>query len=423
VHARRGRSSKLRKHNFALMNRELLDKIVNAVLYEGYILYPYRASSKKNQRERFTFGRIYPQEYSDAQTGSEPCLMQTECLVRNESHDAALEITVRFLQPLARKTGEEVWLEAIEREVKLSPVALNAPVKRVHEFTFPASNSIDAAITRRNEVICGRIELEARPIERSVVKISVRIFNETPVPIEMDNQDAVLMRTFASTHTILHAPGGKFVSLFDPDPDCLELAGECRNVGTWPVLVGDKEKQEHDTMLSSPIILYDYPRIAPESAGELFDSTEIDELLTLRVQTLTDTEKIEMRRVDEQARKILERAENLRPEEFLKMHGTLREVRKTNEEFFNPAQRRESAAVNGVTLKPGDRVRIRPKRRADVMDIALEGKIAIIEAVEEDVDKNVHFAVVLEDDPGRDIGLMRHVGHRFFYAADEVELL
>jgi len=96
------------------------------------------------------------------------------------------------------------------------------------------------------------------------------------------------------------------------------------------------------------------------------------------------------------------------------MHGALREVRKTDDEFFNPAQRRNSATVNGVTLKAGDRVRIRPKRRADVMDIALEGKIAMIEAVEEDVDKNVHFAVVLEDDPGRDIGLMRHVGHRFF---------
>jgi hypothetical protein len=174
-------------------------------------------------------------------------------------------------------------------------------------------------------------------------------------------------------------------------------------------------------MLSSPIILYDYPQIAPESPGDLFDSTEIDELLTLRVQALTDEEKIEMQLVDEQARKILERAENLRPEEFLKMHGTLREVRNTNEEFFNPVQPRENAVVDGVTLKAGDRVRIRPRRRADVMDIALDGKIAIIEAVEEDVDKNVHFAVVLEDDPGRDIGMMRYIAHRFFYSADEVE--
>jgi hypothetical protein len=405
------------------MNRELVDKIVNAVLYEGYILYPYRASSKKNQRERFTFGRIYPQEYGDAQNGREPCLMQTECLVRNESRDAAIEITVRFLQPLARKTGEEVWLEAIEREVKLASVPLNAPIKQVHEFTFPAARSVDKEVTRSNEVICGRIEVETRPLEQAIVKINARVLNESPLPTQMGNQDAVLMRTFASTHTILHALGGKFVSLLDPDPDCVEPARACRNIGTWPVLVGDKEKREHDTMLSSPIILYDYPQIAPESAGDLFDGTEIDEILTLRVQALSDTEKIEMRRVDEQARKILERAENLRPEEFLKMHGTLREVRKTNDEFFNPAQRRTSATVKGVTLKAGDRVRICPKRRADVMDIALEGKIAIIEAVEEDVDKNVHFAVVLEDDPGRDIGLMRHVGHRFFYAADEVEPL
>ena len=416
------------------MNQELIDKIVNAVLYEGYILYPYRASSKKNQRERFTFGRIYPQEYSDAQNGREPCLMQTEFLMRNESHDAALEISVRFLQPLARETGGQVcdrtdserriWLEAMEREVKLSPVPLNQVIARSHAFEFLAAETSDGPIVRRTEGINGQIELETRTVDSATVRIRVRIFNKTQLPEDaIENQDAVLMRTFASTHTILHVPGGKFVSLLDPDPDCIELTETCRNIGTWPVLVGDKEKHERDTMLSSPIILYDYPQIAQESTGDFFDSTEIDELLTLRVQSLTDTEKMEMRHVDEQARKILERAENLRPEQFLKMHGTLREVRKTNEEFFNPAQRRESAVVDGVTLKAGDRVRIRPKRRADVMDIALDGKIAIIEAVEEDVDKNVHFAVVLEDDPGRDIGLMRHVGHRFFYAADEVEPL
>jgi hypothetical protein len=404
------------------MNRDLVDKIVSAVLYEGYILYPYRASSKKNQRERFTFGRIYPQEYSNVQNGREPCLMQTECLVHNESHDATLEIAVRFLQPLVRKTGDQNWLEAIEREVKLSPIPLNQAIARSRSFKFPAGQNMDGAILRRSEAINGEIELETHTVDSATVKISVRIFNKTQLSEDtIENQDAVLMRTFASTHTILNAPGGKFVSLLDPDPDCIELTAACRNIGTWPVLVGDKEKHERDAMLSSPIILYDYPQIAPESAGDLFDSTEIDELLTLRVQALSDTEKIEMQHVDEQARKILERAENLRPEEFLKMHGTLREVRKTNEEFFNPARRRESAAVGGVTLKAGDRVRICPKRRADVMDIALEGKIAVIEAVEEDVDKNVHFAVVLEDDPGRDIGMMRYIAHRFFYSADEVE--
>src|ERR1700745_3254509 len=144
------------------MNRELVNKIVNAVLYEGYILYPYRASSKKNQRERFTSGRIYPQEYSVAQNGREPFLMQTECLVRNESHDAALEITVRFLQPLARATGEtlrarpassapRILVEAIEREVKLSTVLLNEAIARSHAFKFPAAQRIDGAVIQRSE--------------------------------------------------------------------------------------------------------------------------------------------------------------------------------------------------------------------------------------------------------------------------------
>jgi hypothetical protein len=86
------------------MNTALVDKVVKAVLYEGYILYPYRASSKKN-RERFTFGRVYPQDYSSAQNGAEPCLMQTECLVRNESKDALVAISVRFLHPMAREVG------------------------------------------------------------------------------------------------------------------------------------------------------------------------------------------------------------------------------------------------------------------------------------------------------------------------------
>ena len=131
------------------MNRELVDKVVHAVLYEGYILYPYRASSKKNQRERFTFGRVYPKQYSAAQNDREPCSMQTECLVRNESHDVLLEINVRFLQPLARETGEQVWLEAIEREVKLGPVSLSAPIEHGQEFTFPSARTIDGTTVRR----------------------------------------------------------------------------------------------------------------------------------------------------------------------------------------------------------------------------------------------------------------------------------
>ena len=195
-----------------------------------------------------------------------------------------------------------------------------------------------------------------------------------------------------------------------------EAAAACKNIHTWPVLVGDQTKNERDAMLSSPIILYDYPQIAPESPGDLFDGLEIDEILTLRVMAMSDAEKIEMRQVDEQASKILERTENMSSDHLLKMHGVMRNVRSSNEDFFNPSTRLESGHGRRVQVKAGDRVRIRPKKRADVMDMALDGKIAVIEAVEQDVEGGVQLALVLDDDPGRDLGMMRQPGHRFFYA-------
>src|SRR5690242_10511363 len=149
------------------MNRDLVDKIVNAVLYEGYILYPYRASSKKNQRERFTFGRVYPKEYSELQGGREPYSMQTECLLRNESHDAWLDVSVKFLQPLVRESDNQVWLEALEREVTLSPVPLNAPVNQSYEFTFAAAQPTTGGVRRRNETISGRVELTTQLLDEA----------------------------------------------------------------------------------------------------------------------------------------------------------------------------------------------------------------------------------------------------------------
>jgi hypothetical protein len=159
-------------------------------------------------------------------------------------------------------------------------------------------------------------------------------------------------------------------------------------------------------MLSSPIILYDYPQIAPESPGNLFDSTEIDEILSLRILTLTDEEKREMAGASEQARALLERTESLSPADWGRLHGALRRPR------------------NGTTeLKPGDRVRLKPQRRADIMDVVLKNKVAIVEAIERDFEDRLHVAVTILDDPGRDFGLERMPGHRFFFAQDEVELL
>jgi hydrogenase maturation protease len=138
------------------------------------------------------------------------------------------------------------------------------------------------------------------------------------------------MKSLLSTHTILTVRDGEFVSLLDPPEALRDAVAGCHNVGTWPVLVG--EEGERDCMLSSPIILYDYPEIAPESPGDLFDGTEIDEILTLRIMTLTEEEKHAMRGVDERARQILERTETLPAEQLMKMHGAMRSLRSTEKD-------------------------------------------------------------------------------------------
>jgi hydrogenase maturation protease len=448
------------------MNQKLVDTVVHAVLYEGYILYPYRASAKKN-RQRFTFGRVYPEAYSVAENGAEPCLMQTQCLVKGPS-SATVEVTVRFLHPMARDIGAlaaplrelpapdnpdffhvvpeleieghlyQSWQEAVERTVRLPAQTLSAlhePAERKIPFSFSASRMIEpilnrqkqiaGVIVRRQEAVEGAVELTAEPVDTSAFKITVRILNRTPVPPAfLSDPNEIVMRTFASTHTVLHAQDGEFLSSIDPPAAYAQAAAACRNIGTWPILVGEEEKKERDTMVSSPIILYDYPKIAPESPGDLFDSGEIDEILTLRIMTMTDEEKREMRGVDEQARRILERTEALPAGDLLKMHGVMCGTSTLDDEaFFNPATRLQTVSINGISLKKGDLVRVRPKTRADIMDIALAGKIAMIESIEQDAENKTHLALVLEDDPGKDMGMLRQSGHRFFYGTDEVEPL
>ncbi len=102
-------------------------------------------------------------------------------------------------------------------------------------------------------------------------------------------RDEALPLSFVSAHLLLGISGGEFVSLLDPDPAYREAVAACCNTGVFPVLVG--EEPDRSMMFCSPIILYDYPKIAPESEGDFFDGTEMDEMLTLRVLTLTDSRK------------------------------------------------------------------------------------------------------------------------------------
>jgi hydrogenase maturation protease len=447
------------------MSDEVLEEIINAVLYEGFILYPYRPSSRKNQRERFTFGRVYPQRYSIAERGAESCRMQTECLLSSSSESPVLTISVRFLHPLTReiavldppmvswdgsepsfrvvpelRLGEKLfqtWQEATERRIEVPPLDLDRGNYRRQRmgFEFPSSRALEpiyhnrqvvGMVVREQAAVRGNVEVTAERLTPTLLKITVAVLNQSELPeSELGNSDKVLLRTFASTNTVLRVSGGQFISLLDSGPEFEAPADLCRNIGTWPVLVGDEEKAQRDTMLSSPIILYDYPQIARESAGSLYDGSEIDELLTLRIKTLTEEEKLEMRNTDEHARNLLERTEALTEADLLQMHGAMRRpITGTNidfDDFFGANTPLTDVSVGGVHLKPGDQVRIRPKGRSDVLDIALSGQRATIEAIEQDLERRIHLALVLENDPGKDLGLLRQPGHRFFFGADEVE--
>jgi len=346
------------------MTSALVEQVANAVLYEGYILYPYRASSVKN-RQRWTFGGLYPRAYSEAQAGSDAWSMQTECLVIGDDA-ATLDVTVRFLQLLAREVGEPIeplrelpedgepalrlvetlevggrvvraWQEATERVVEAGTLRLGDLLGQARgvQFAFESRRELEpmrgtdgailGIIRRSRQAIEGAVELATERVGDRLYKLTVRIRNLTSFePAGHDDRDAALMRSLVSTHTILGVRGGELVSLLDPG-EHRDAAAGCENVGTWPVLVG--EEGERDTMLSSPIILYDYPQIAPESPGDLFDGTEIDEILTLRILAMTDEEKREMVQIDERARALLERTEALTAEDMIGLHGAVRSLR------------------------------------------------------------------------------------------------
>ncbi|HEY8212367.1 MAG TPA: hypothetical protein VIG99_33015 [Myxococcaceae bacterium] len=330
------------------MSVDPVDAISRAVLYEGYALYPYRPSALKNRR-RWMLGGLYPRAWAEGQ-GERWC-SRTECLL--VGGEAAAR--VRFLH------GEE------EREVV-----------GAGPFEFPG--------------IRGEVAFAVTALADGGTRVTVEVRNLTDLAVTAGRDEAG-SRCLWSAQVILRARGGRFVSLADPPESLREAAAACRNEGMWPALVAP------DAVLSAPVILQDYPRVAPESPGDLFDATEIDEILSLRILTLTEEEKRQAREADGRVRALLDRVEALGVEGLRALHGAIRRP------------------------KPGDKVRLRPRERADIMDLALAGKVATVVAVEVDFDDRTHLAVTVDDDPGQDLGRAGLPGHRFYFGVHEVEPL
>ncbi len=448
--------------------------VADAVLYEGYVLYPYRASSRKNQL-RWPFGVLVPRASSDVE-GSERWSMRTECLVE-PGPESAIDIRIRFLRvqhrtvealvasgsppeedgtflPVEQLTvGDAMyveWDEALDQVVDMKALPLSVDEDGRHDEVFELSGGTDTELIRSDdEVIVGRIVRTHEPVEgrirvetskvrdgRPLIKVAVTVQNATRWAATSARRDEVLRHSLVAVHTMLAVNGGAFVSLLDPPPDARQAVDGCRNDGAFPVLIG-----ADDVVLSSPIILYDHPEVAPESPGDLYDATEIDEILALRVLTLTDEEKVEARGTDQRSAAIIDRCDDMSPETWDRLHGSMRalptlaaaEVASDamhvdlNVPWWDPEVDAsvdpwtDSVTIAGIDVTKGAAVRLRPSRRSDAQDLFLVGLRATVAGVFTDVDGNDHVAVTIDDDPAAEELLWQ--GRYLFFHPDEIEPL
>jgi hypothetical protein len=440
--------------------------VADAVLYEGYVLYPYRASARKNQ-VRWQFGVLVPPAVS-VRDPSERSSMQTECLVNLSGASdlpVPVSVRVRFLQaqqrvveaathqpdvfvPSARLEVDGVvhvdWDEAVEQSVDVGPRVLLPAGRLGYEHDFVIAGGAEAQLIRdaaghvRGRAVRSRRELEGRVwIEAdpagghpSLVKLRVVVENTTPWSGPETSRDEIVRHSLVALHVMLALDGATFVSMLDPPPEASVAVAGCINDGAFPVLVGSD-----DVVLSSPIILYDHPEVAPESPGDLYDATEIDEILALRVLTLTEEEKAEARGTDSRSAAIIDRCDTMTPESWERLHGAVRPVGPLLDEivagspdelpWWDPGSDRDvdpgtdSVVVTGVELRRGSRVVLRPNRRADAHDLFLAGLDATVAAVFRDVDGNQHVAVTVDDDPASDA--LEWQGRYLYFFPDEVE--
>jgi hypothetical protein len=423
--------------------------LADAVLLEGYVLYPYRASAPKN-RYRWAFGVLAPQSWSEA-GGCESWWMESQCLVavtdltRIEARFRLLQTQHRSVQR-TRDGGQYDPVESLDVDGRLlvtwdegtvcekdfafdassragsweSLVRFELTGGRENESLHERAGTLVGRVVRERWPMHGRIRIAAEPIavERPLVRVRVRVENLTPWTDVRASRDAILRASFISSHLLFRVDHGEFVSLLDPPSWAEAAASACSNIRTFPVLVGERTK--HDLVLSAPIILYDHAQVAPESTGDFYDATEIDELLALRTATLTEAEKREARATDPRSASLVDRVESLPRDVMTNLHGAIRDL--AHEEMVPRVQDVSPSPRCSKAPPVGSRVRLRPgTRRTDAQDILFVGHTATVEQVLQDVDGREFLAVTIDDDPAAE--LHRWYGRFLHYYPDEVELL
>jgi len=371
-----------------------LEALLESLLWEGYALYPYTPGATKNATPT-PFGIVYPPAYA-ATLASTFDHLELRCVVRAPA-DAVLSAEVRFLQA----AGERHRAQA--RRVELSGAMAGALAGR------PASKEVSVG------GLAMGLALETRRLPaESEYEVVLRVDNLTLVSSGLDRAGA-LARSLISTHPVLRVTGGRFVSA---------LERPCASVNTFPVLATDGD----DVMVGAAIVLPDHPRLAPESLGGLFDSTEIEEALLLHVRTLSDGERDAIERQDPAVRQMVARAASATAADIVSLHGRV-ELRDpvTLEPPSEPPGLTDPRAGDSVldvgdrTFRRGGKVVIRPGPDADIQARMLDGRRATIERIFTDYDGKAHLGLTIDDDPGQE--LMRETGRYLYFFAPELEVL
>ena len=397
--------------------------IADTVLFEGYMLYPYRANDAKNT-VRWQFGVLAPEAFV-AVDPSERSFLRGECLL--EGRNPSVSVRARFLQ-LQRRTVERgdgdgfvpvesldvgdatflPWDEAVVHDFEVSG-----------DFEVPGGVDVEeidgGRLVRMREPLAASLDIETEPLPGPYFVRRLRLTLRNRTPSTARTRAEALAGSLLAAHLVVSVRGGRFVSMIDPPEWATGYAGACENVGGFPVLVG--EPGTRDTMLVSPIILYDYPQVAPESEARFCDATEIDEMLTLRALTLTDQEKRQVRGSDPRGDELMDQLDHLQPELLGRLHGAIRSMTATARRAAPDDE--ASVMIGGVCVHRGVQVRLRPgARTADAQDMFLAGRTATVAEVIDDVDGGCHLAVTLDD--LEEFGHNPH-GRFLYFAPDEVE--
>jgi hypothetical protein len=399
---------------------EVLEQLVDSLLYEGYALYPYTPAATKNATPT-PFGIVYPPAYA-AQLSSAYDHLELRCVLHAQAH-AKLAAEARFL--LA--SGERHQARACR--VRLGEL----PVGALAHGACGARASVTELVSRPDgPPLSVGLRVRARTLGHDRFGICLRLDNYTPAPGCRERR-AALAHSLLSTHPLLRVDAGDFSS---------PLESGCTSVNTYPVLAGDG----NDVVLGATIALPDHPQIAPESRGSMFDSTEIEEALLLHVLALSDDEREQIERQDPTVREMIARAAAAGPADVIALHGrvTLKDpvaaaggdagvagpAARARDRFSDapplepegladPTQGEPVAEVDGVLFVRGAKVRICPGEDADLHARLLDGRIATIERILVDYDGKAHLGVTIDGDPGQD--LLRETGRLLYFFAPEVE--